>query len=91
VVSKVRLILLICFSAAIGAGGGDWDFVEKRPLRREHNIAFIRNALPILEQLDFVERCAWVATRCGGVYETAALFEGDPPIITDVGEAYRDF
>lgn len=73
--------------------GGNWPFIRHKPMTLERNAAFVGQALPMLEQLDFLERYAWFATyiESDPLYQAASLFAGTPPQLTVVGKAYRQF
>ncbi|MEI7481150.1 MAG: glycoside hydrolase family protein [Elusimicrobiota bacterium] len=76
--------------------GGDWKFLKNKPLTYKHNTDFIPKALPLLEELPFVERYAWFAAICDLkphkiFYEKASLYKSVSGEMTAVGAAYRDF
>lgn len=51
---------------------------------------FLKNLLPRLERLPFVERYAWFADRVGGEYRLGTIFHPRASRLTPFGRIYRD-
>jgi len=72
--------------------GGDWEWCSRRPVTFEDNARFVREAVPMLESLPFVECYAWFSSKVTAsdrYYPTTGLYETADEI-TVVGIAYRD-
>lgn len=71
---------------------GDWEAesVEKNRHKPETVLRFMEKVLPMLDQLDFLERYAWFPAKTTSIpLGTSALFNEDGSL-TRLGECYRD-
>jgi hypothetical protein len=50
---------------------------------------FLKNLLPRLERLPFVERYAWFADRIGGEYRLGTIFHPHASRLTSFGRIYQ--